>query len=521
MPRLNGRSASHWNARRLREWLATEFPGEAFVVLANRQPFRHDRAAGGTVVVRRSPGGLVTALEPLIDACSGTWVAHGAGTADRTAVDRWDGVMVPPANPRYRLRLVWLDPDEERRYYYGFSNEGLWPLCHRAGVKPVFRPSDFQCYRRVNERFADAVCDEATSNRPVVLVQDYHFALAPAAIRARLPLSTIVAFWHIPWPRWQVASSCPWIADLVRGLAGSTIAGFQTDDDANHFMDAAVSAIGAKVDRRRRVIAYAGTETAVRTYPVSVAWPGRSSAGADPGACKVSVARRLHLPEDARLVVGVDRLDYTKGLNEKCLAIERLLEWRPEFVGRMFFVQVAEPSRHCLPAYRAVRDQLAATADRINRRFGSAESGPIVLLETRHEPVEVVRLLRAADVCYVGSLHDGMNLVAKEFVAARDDGHGVLVLSRDAGAARELAQALIVNPRDIDESARALAQALDMPAAEQARRMRRMREVVASRSAHAWAAGMLSDAAERRAQNPDAPASIQAALHTTLGTDAC
>jgi trehalose 6-phosphate synthase len=514
---------SRWDARRLRAWLASVLGGEPVVVLANRQPFRHDFLSDGSVAVGRSSGGLVTALEPLIEACSGVWVAHGAGTADRTVVDRWDGVMVPPANPRYRLRRVWLSPDEERHYYYGFANEGLWPFCHRAGVAPVFRAHDFECYRLVNERFADAVSEEVTSDHPLVLVQDYHFALAPASIRARLPSATIVSFWHIPWPSRAETSTCPWIADIVRGLLGSSIAGFQTDEDAFHFLDAAASTLHARVDRRRRTVTYRSAETAVRTYPVSVAWPSASPTATTEVECsRSSLCRRLNLPDDAQLVVGIDRFDYTKGLNEKCLAVERLLEDRQDLVGRVFFVQVAEPSRDGLPAYQALRAQVSATADRINRRFSSSAPGPIVLLPTRHEPMDVIRLLRAADVCYVGSLHDGMNLVAKEFVAARNDLRGVLVLSRYAGAARELYEALIVDPRRVSECARVLARALDMPPAEQSRRMRRLRAVVGTHNAHAWAARMLSDAALWRAPvREPSHAGLQAAHAATLSPDAC
>jgi trehalose 6-phosphate synthase len=492
----NGRS---WTAEHVQTWLETFERSGPIVVLANREPIRHDRGPDGSIVVRRSASGLVTALEPLIQACSGVWVAHGAGTADRAVVDGRDGLDVPPASHLYRLRRVWLDDHEERGYYYGFANEGLWPLCHRAHVQPVFRSDDFDMYRAVNTRFVEAVCEEVESTSPLVLVQDYHFALAPQGIRERLPLSTIITFWHIPWPNPRDYEICPWGRQLLKGLLGSSIVGFQTADDCRNFIDTVECSLDSHVNRRRNVITHAGRQTTVHAYPVSVEWPSRWARQSPPiDTCREAVRRQLHLPQDVRLGVGVDRLDYTKGINEKFLAVERLLELYPGFRERFVFVQIAEPSRNCLPAYRELRSRLLETTDRINLRFGSDNYQPIVLLEAHHEPADVYRFLRAADVCYVGSLHDGMNLVAKEFVSARDDDRGVLILSRFAGAARELAGAVMVNPYAIDDSAHALADALSMADEEQSNRMRAMRSVVAEFNAYRWAGEMLADAARLR-----------------------
>jgi trehalose 6-phosphate synthase len=488
-----------WTAEHVETLLETFDSSGPIVVLANREPITHDRSPDGSIVVRRSASGLVTALEPLLQACSGVWVAHGAGTADRVVVDRRDGLDVPPASPMYRLRRVWLDDHEERGYYYGFANEGLWPLCHRAHVQPVFRSDDFEMYRAINTRFAEAVCEEVESASPLILVQDYHFTLAPQVIRERLPLSTIIMFWHIPWPNPRDYEICPWGCQLVKGLLGSSIVGFQTADDCRNFVDTVEASLDSHVNRRRNVITYAGRQTTVHAYPVSVEWPSRWACQSPPiETCREAVGRQLHVRPDVRLCVGVDRLDYTKGINEKFLAVERLLELYPVFRERFVFVQIAEPSRNCLPAYRELRLRLLETTDRINLRFGSDVYHPIVLLESHHEPAEVYRFLRAADVCYVGSLHDGMNLVAKEFVSARDDDRGVLVLSQFAGAARQLTGAVIVNPYAIEDSAHSLAGALSMADGEQANRMRAMRSVVAKFSAYRWAGEMLADAARLR-----------------------
>jgi trehalose 6-phosphate synthase len=481
-----------WSAGDLRRWIASAFQGRSLVVLANRQPMRHDRTVDGRIVATRSSGGLVTALEPLIEACAGSWVAHGAGSADADVVDALDCVGVPPHRPAYRLKRVWLTPQEERGYYRGFSNEGLWPLCHRAHVRPVFRAGDFAMYREVNERFADAVCAEVEDEAPVVLVQDYHFALAPRLIRQRLPLATIVAFWHIPFPDPRTLAICPWAQQLLDGLLGSTVAGFQTADDRQNFVDAATQHLPARYSND--AVTFQGAQTHVGAYPISVEWPNWTT-NTDIDACRADVRARLNLAPDTLLGVGVDRLDYTKGITEKFLAVERLLESYEEFRGRFVLVQVAEPSRESLPAYQEARARIVATAARVNARFRDGNYTPILLLHQRHEPHEVQDLYRAADLCYVGSLHDGMNLVAKEFVAARHDLRGVLVLSEFAGASKELHAAVVVNPYATHACAAALARGLTMAGAEQESRMRTLRGIVRRSNIYAWAAGLLSDAA--------------------------
>jgi trehalose 6-phosphate synthase len=464
------------------------------IVLANRQPFSHEHGPDGEVVVKRSTSGLVTASEPLVRQSGGVWIAHGSGTADRLVVDTWDGVMVPPDDPVYRLRRVWLSADEEDGYYYGFANEGLWPLCHRAHVRPVFRARDFDMYWAINARFAEAACDEVQNDPSIVLVQDYHFALAPLMIREKVPSGAIVAFWHIPWPAAEYLDMCPWAAYLVEGMLGSNLLGFQTPEDCTHFLDSAERLLGAAIDRKRRVVTHAGRSTHVRAYPASVRWPSSLSEIAPVDACARQIRARFNLRETDRLVVGIDRMDYTKGIEEKILCVEQLLEQYPEYIDSLVFVQVAPPSRERLAPYRDLRARVGALVDRVNGRFATEAWRPIHLVEAHHEPREVYRLLRAAEVCYVGSLHDGMNLVAKEFVSVRDDERGVLVLSGFAGTSEELTDAVIVNPYDIEQTANALAFALDMGAAEQRRRMRMMRARVRAWDAERWGTEIMEDA---------------------------
>jgi trehalose 6-phosphate synthase len=434
-------------------------------------------------------------------ACSGVWIAHGSGSADRETVDSRDHVSVPPGEKSYDIRRVWLSEEEQQGYYYGFSNEGLWPLCHIAHTRPLFRAEDWRQYRAVNQRFADAVCSEVDSKDPIILVQDYHFALAPAMIRERLPAATVIVFWHVPWPNAERMGICPWRNELLDGLLGSSIVGFHTQLHCNNFLDSVDRYLETRIDREKNAVVMRGHRTLIRPYPIALEWPVRwVETALSPEECRAQVWRDLGLKPDALLGVGVDRLDYTKGVEERLLAVELLLERHPEFRGRFSFVQLAAPSRTKIKRYQELNEVVEQLAARINQRFEQEGYRPIILLRSHHEPPEVFRFFRAADVCYVSSLHDGMNLVAKEFVAARTDLKGVLVLSEFTGAARELTEALVVNPYDLEASSNALAVALTMPVEEQQDRMRSMRSLIGQFNVYRWAGKMLVDAARLRNQ---------------------
>ncbi|HXK08270.1 MAG TPA: trehalose-6-phosphate synthase [Vicinamibacteria bacterium] len=488
-----------WTPQRLKNTLSRHLHGERVVAVANREPYIHERGADGRATLVHPASGLVTALEPVMRACSGVWIAHGSGAADREAADPRGRLRVPPGEESYVLRRVWLSPDEERGYYYGFSNEGLWPLCHIAHTRPIFRSEDWRLYQEVNRRFADAVSEEVDSADPILLVQDYHFALLPRMIRERLPRATVITFWHIPWPNSEQFGICPWRDEILAGLLGSSILGFHTQFHCNNFIDGVDRFLESRIDREQNAVVHQGQRTLVRPYPISIEWPsGWLRTAPSVPECRAGVFADLRLPRDALLGVGVDRLDYTKGIEERLLAVERLLERSPPLRGRFTFVQLAAPSRTVIPQYRQVNEIVERVAARINERFAEGDYRPVILRRAHHEPPEVFRYYRAADVCYVSSLHDGMNLVAKEFVAARDDERGVLVLSHFTGAARELTEALSVNPYDLEEASAALSAALQMPADEQRDRMRAMRTLVAEFNVYRWAGRMLVDAARLR-----------------------
>ncbi|QRN99519.1 trehalose-6-phosphate synthase [Archangium violaceum] len=488
-----------WTANRLKSTLSRHLSGERVIIVANREPYIHQRAADGGIQVSHPASGLVTALEPVMRACSGVWVAHGSGSADRETADAHGRIRVPPGEQSYTLRRVWLSKEEEQGYYYGFANEGLWPLCHIADTRPLFRAEDWRHYREVNRRFADAVCEEVEGEDPVILVQDYHFALAPRMIRERLPRATIITFWHIPWPNSERFGICPWRVELLEGMLGASILGFHTQAHCNNFLDAVDRFMEARLDREQNAVVHRKRQSLVRPYPISIEWPSQWAQATPPTReCRASVLAELGLPPDTLLGVGVDRLDYTKGIEERLQAVERTLERAPHLRGRLTFVQLAAPSRTVIERYRQLNASVEVLAERINQRFGTGNYRPIILLRAHHEPLSVFRYYRAADFCYVSSLHDGMNLVAKEFIAAREDEQGVLVLSHFTGAARELTEALIVNPYDLEEASAAILAAVEMPREEQAARMRSLRAFVAEFNVYRWAGRMLVDAARLR-----------------------
>lgn len=496
--RLADDATISWNPDKLKELLYKQLTGEQILVVSNREPYIHMKGKEG-IEIQRPASGLVTAVEPVMKACSGTWIAHGGGTADRDVVDKNDHVNIPPEHPKYTLRRIWLTREEEKGYYYGFANEGLWPLCHIAHVRPIFRTSDWQHYVTINQRFADAVAKEANREDPVVLVQDYHFALLPGMLRKILPKSTIITFWHIPWPNPESFGICPWREELLHGMLGSTILGFHTPFHCKNFLETVDRYLETRIEHASSTISHGGNLTLVEAYPISIQWPPPwQESQPSVEECRTEIRKILKIDTHCFIGLGVDRMDYTKGILERLRAVESLLENHPDMVGRFSFIQIAAPSRSVLEEYQAFEARVRALATHINQRFASGAYQPVYLRVEHHEPEDVNRYYRAADVCMVTSLHDGMNLVAKEYIASRDDERGVLVLSQFTGAAHELYEALIVNPYHIEQTAEALYQALTMPDFEQRERMRSMRSMVRDFNVYRWAGRMLIDASKIR-----------------------
>jgi len=505
--RLRDSGASLWTAERLRVSLREKLQEKPLFVVSNREPYMHIRNEKDKTLNLIVPAsGLVTALEPVLQASAGMWVAHGSGSGDRETVDEHDQLRVPPGRPSYTLRRVWLSAEEEKGYYEGFANEGLWPLCHIAHTRPVFRPEDWMHYQLVNRRFADSVLEEMENTEsPIVLAQDYHFALLPRMVKEARPDARVAIFWHIPWPNPEVFGICPWQRELIDGLLGADLIGFHTQSHCNNFLETVDRAVEALTEWDRFAVNRQNHVTRVRPYPISVAFPENGHEAKEvpsAGAERAALCAELGI-EASLLGVGVDRVDYTKGILERFHGIERFLELHPEYQRRFSFVQIGAPSRTDIERYRLFLEEVSAEAERINARFQAGRWKPIVLLKRHHSHEEIARYYHAASVCMVTSLHDGMNLVAKEFIASRDDGRGVLILSTFAGAALELTDALLVNPYDVQQLAGAIHRGLEMSDEEQAARMLRMRHNVREHNVFRWAANLLSDLTEIRIEIPE------------------
>jgi trehalose-6-phosphate synthase len=501
--RLRDAGESQWTADRLSVQVRTRLKGSPLFVISNREPYMH-RRNGKDIDVVVPPSGLVTALEPILNACDGTWIAHASGNADGEVVDGHNRLRVPPDDPQYTLRRVWLTKEEEEGYYYGFANEGLWPLCHIAHTRPLFRASDWQYYQEVNAKFTAALLEEIDGvENPVVLVQDYHFALVPQMIKEKRPDARVAIFWHIPWPNPEAFGICPWQRQLVDGLLGADLIGFHIQSHCNNFLQTVDRVVESRVDLEHFSVLRHGHSTLVRPFPISVAFGDEDSGNMDQDEPifwydeRASLLRGLGV-EATYLGVGVDRVDYTKGILERFLAIERFLEKYPSYQGKFTFVQIGAPSRTHIKRYHDLLAEVEVEAERINWRFQAGKWKPIVFLARQHSHKEIEPYYRGADLCLVTSLHDGMNLVAKEFLAARKDERGVLILSQFTGAARELRDALLVNPYDIEQCAEAIRVALEMPPEEKQLRVQRMRRTIKENNIYRWAGNLIAELGEVR-----------------------
>ncbi len=505
--RLRRIGESTWTPERLKEHIRNLLRDQPLYVISNREPYSHVRK-GKNIEWIVPASGLVTALEPVLKACGGTWIAHGSGDADRETVDDRDQILVPPEEPQYTLKRVWLTKEEENGYYYGFANEGLWPLCHITHTRPSFRIGDWEFYSSVNRKFAEAALQEIKGiAEPLVLIQDYHFALLPRMIKEARPDARVALFWHIPWPNPESFSICPWQRDLLDGMLGADLMGFHIQFHCNNFLETVDRALESQIDWEHFLARRGGHTTQVKPFPISIAYPGSPFLFKDdpsPKSGKEGMLKELGI-KGKYLGVGVDRIDYTKGILERFRAIERFLDKYPRYQGLFTFVELGAPSRTHIKTYHDLVGEMEGEVDRINWRFQTKDWKPIVFLKKHHRHEEIQPFYEAADLCMVTSLHDGMNLVAKEYIGAGVRERGVLILSQFTGASRELRDALVVNPYDLEQMAEALYQALEMTPEEQRARMLRMRETLKERNIYRWAADLISSLSqirlEREAEN--------------------
>ncbi len=482
---------SPWTAERLKEFTKSILKGKQIYVISNREPYIHTRQGNRTTYYQPASG-MVTALEPIMRACGGLWIAHGAGSADRETVDKNDKISVPPEDPKYSLRRVWINPEEEKGYYNGFSNEGLWPLCHMAHTRPIFRKEDWEEYKKVNGKFAEALLQEIKNvTKPLILIQDYHFAVLPRMIKNARPDAIIGIFWHIPWPHSEAFRICPWRKELLDGMLGADLLGFHTQLHCNNFIDTVSKELEVLIDLEQFAIQRKDHISHVKPFPISIP------------VVEEDLQQENEIPFDRQkylntlnirakyIGVGVDRLDYTKGILERLQAVEYFLKHNPSYKENFTFIQIAAPSRSTIPHYYQFEEKVEKEVQRINDGLQTDEWKPIILFKKHHTHEEINKLYKVANICLVTSLHDGMNLVAKEFIMARTDEKGVLVLSQFAGASQELKDSLIVNPYSIEQMGDAIQIGLTMPQSEQIKRMKRLREIVVNYNVYRWSAELL------------------------------
>jgi trehalose 6-phosphate synthase len=482
-----------WTKENLRDIVKEKIGEHKFIVVSNREPYIHTYSEKGIRCITPASG-MTVALDPVMKACGGTWIASGTGDADKDVVDEKNHVQVPPDNPCYTLRRIWLTKEEEESFYYGYSNEGLWPLCHIVYVRPTFREEDWKIYKMVNERFADVILEEMGDDQGFVFIQDYHFSLLPRLIKEKRPDIIVAQFWHIPWPNPEAFRVCPQAEELLRGLLGNDILGFQTRYHCLNFLDSVDRFLEARVDHERLSIFRSGKETLVRPFPISIDFERieNLSTSAEIEQRK-SIMKKDYRIKDRWFGVGIDRVDYTKGILERFNAIDRFLEKYPEYVGKFVFLQLGPLSRIHIPKYKEYNDEIYHRMVDINEKWKAKDWQPIILHKIHLGLEEVITYYKAADILIVSSIHDGMNLVAKEFVASRIDEKGVLLLSKFTGSARELEHALLINPIATDQFAAAIKQALEMPVDQQSEQMRKMREMVRENNVYRWAGKIVSE----------------------------
>jgi alpha,alpha-trehalose-phosphate synthase [UDP-forming] len=482
-----------WTEGKLRDLVRARLEENTLFVVSNREPYIHSlEEATGEVKCMWPASGVVTALDPVLRACGGMWVAHGSGTADRRFVNSKDKLGVPPGDERYILKRVWLTKEEEEGYYYGFSNEGLWPLCHNTHTRPLFRESDWKMYRKANQKFADALIGELPAKNPFVFIQDYHFALLAGMIKEKRPDARIALFWHIPWPNPESFCICPYQREILKGMLGCDLIGFHTQYHCNNFLETVGRVLEARVDAEKFSVIRSGKETYVKPFPIGVDGSIFGSVLEGDPARKERLKKEFSL-DGRRVIVGVDRIDYTKGLEERFRAFERLLEKHPEFRKKVTFVQVGAPSRTHIKRYHDLMGEIDELVERINWKYSDGDWKPIIYQKRQFSPEEIKPLYMLADACIVSSLHDGMNLVAKEFISAQNDLSGMLILSRFTGAACELSDAIQINPYAIEEFAEGIRSALEMPAEERAVRVAAMRRLVTQNNVYGWAANIITE----------------------------
>lgn len=483
-----------WTRETLQQFVREKLSEYQFLVVSCREPYSHS-IEKGQIVCKRGTGGVVTAIDPVMQACRGTWIAYGNGSADKRVSDSMGRVQVPCDNPSYTLKRIWLTKEEERGFYFGYSNDAIWPLCHMAFQRPTFKSEDWTQYENVNRKFAQTIADELDGRKAFVWIQDYHLTLLPKYLKELLGPQIITAhFWHIPWPSFEAFRICPNKTAILEGLLANDLIGFHVRYHCNNFMDTVDRLLECRIDKEKQSIVRSGSETLIRSYPIGVDFEtiNRLSATDEIAGMADNLRNEFSIGGN-KVILGLDRIDYTKGIPERLLGVDRLLEIHPELKEKIVFVQMGEVSRIHIQKYKDLNDEVNRIVEEVNWKYSTDTWKPVILVRRHLNLKEVLAFYKFSEICVVSSLHDGMNLVVKEFVASRFDESGSVVLSQFTGAARELTEAILVNPYDRDQIADGIYAALTMPQEEKTKRMRKMRVIVSEQNVFRWAAKIISE----------------------------
>ena len=483
-----------WSKEQLGNKIKSIIGDRMLIIASNREPYVHTYKEGKIEYIR-PVGGAVTALDPVMRVSKGTWVAYGSGNADKDVVDKNDEIKVPPDNPQYTLKRIWLTKDEENGYYYGYSNKAIWPLCHMAYTRPKFDEVDWAYYKIVNQKFADTILDITKDKKAFVWIQDYHLLLLGKMLKDKNPDLLTSCFLHIPWPNPEAFRICPQKIDILEGLLANDLLGFHIRYHCGNFIETVKTELEARIDTERTSITYGGHEAIIRAFPISVDF-AEGSELAESKEIKDIMTRlstEFSIKDDMFVMIGLDRIDYTKGIAEKIQAVDRFFEKFPEYKGKVVFIQKGGLSRMHIGAYKDLNEDLNNLVEEVNWKHSTGKWNPIIFVRRHMTRKEITALYKRADACLVSPLHDGMNLVCKEYVSAKNDLSGVLLLSQFTGAARELESAIYVNPYDKESFAISLKEAIELPKKEKEKRMRKLRSVVKENNIYKWAGKFLEE----------------------------
>lgn len=485
-----------WSAKTVNKLVKSKLKGFSVITISNREPYIHMHTKKG--ITYKGPGffgGMAVALDSTMQACHGLWIAWGSGDANHETVDKFKHIKVPPENPQYTLRRVWISGKDIFGFYFGASNQAIWPLCHPVThVKPLFIPNYWKTYKKINKLYAKVCLEEIKGKKKVIVfLQDYHLTLCPKFIRKERKDILLAHFWHIPWPTPDIFRICPWRKEILEGLLSNDLLGFHIPSYCKNFLETVEKELKAKVDYKKYLVYYKGHKTSVRAFPISIDFDVLDKVSRSKEVKKeIKKIRSTFIPYKF-IGVGIDRIDFTKGIPERLRAIDRFLEKYPKYKERFVFFQAGTVSRIGLPSYKKINEEIDGLVEQINKKYKTGKWKPIIYLKEKIPLPRLMGLHRTADLAIISPLQDGMNIVAKEFVAAQSDLKGVLLLSPFAGAAQELKQALLINPHNTEKFADSIKEALEMPKQEKRKRMLALRKVVKVNNIYKWVGDILSE----------------------------